>query len=42
MPTTGSMTVNKKPYSLPGHEGCNTIEIVYNFTPGVQVNTLYL
>ncbi len=34
----GTMNVAIKQFSLPGHEGCNTIEIIYNFKPGVQVS----
>ena len=38
MPSTGcSMRVSNRRYSLPGHEGYGTIEIVYDFKPGVQV-----
>ena len=38
MPSTGcSMKVSNRRYSLPGHEGYGTIEIVYDFKPGVQV-----
>jgi deltex-like protein len=32
----GSMTVRHTRGSLPGHEGSGTIEIVYNFSPGVH------
>ncbi|CAI8056991.1 Probable E3 ubiquitin-protein ligase DTX2 [Geodia barretti] len=32
----GTMAVRHTRGSLPGHEGCGTIEIVYNFSPGVH------
>jgi len=35
-PTNGVMTVHKINHSLSGYEGCNTIEIRYNFPNGVQ------
>ena len=38
----GTMNVAIKQFSLPGHEGCNTIEITYNFKPGVQVSNLIM
>uniref|UniRef100_A0A1X7TYN7 E3 ubiquitin-protein ligase n=2 Tax=Amphimedon queenslandica TaxID=400682 RepID=A0A1X7TYN7_AMPQE len=41
MPSTGTMTVSKKRYSLPGHPRCGTIEIVYSFQPGVQNGVHY-
>ena len=34
----GVMTHRIKPYSVPGHTGYNTIEITYNFTPGIHVS----
>ena len=38
MPSTDcSMRVSNGHYSLPGHEGYGTIEILYDFKPGVQV-----
>ena len=35
---SGTMTVTTRRSSLPGHEGYNTIEIVYNFRAGVHVS----
>ena len=35
MPTTGNMSINTRPNSLPGHEGYGTVEIIYNFRQGV-------
>ncbi len=33
----GTMTHTIKGYSLPGHHGYKTIEITYDFTPGINV-----
>ena len=37
----GNMSVKSLPSTrLPGHEGCGTIEITYNFRPGVYVSCI--
>merc|ERR1719244_2192578 len=36
MPTTGRINHNIKSMPLPGYERCGSIEILFNFTPGIQ------
>ena len=36
----GTMTVRESHSSLPGHEDCGSIEIVYSFSPGVHVRPI--
>ena len=36
----GTMHVRHTRQSLPGHEGNGTIEIVYNFSPGIHVSLI--
>ena len=38
----GTMSVRCTHKSLPGHEGYGTIEIIYNFSPGVHVCMSYI
>ena len=33
----GTMSVREMRSSLPSHEDCGTVEIVYHFSPGVHV-----
>ena len=40
MPDSGTMTVSRSSRSLPGHPGCSSIVIVYNFSPGISVRTI--
>ena len=37
----GTMHIRHTRQSLPGHEGHGTIEIVYNFSPGVHVSFIF-
>ena len=38
MPTSGTISHTLSPAQLPGHQGAGSIEITFNFRPGVQVS----
>ena len=37
MPTTGRINHSIKSMALSGYENCGCFEIIFNFTPGIQV-----
>ena len=39
MPSSGWISHTLSPRPLPGYEACGTIEITFNFRPGIQVRT---